>query len=79
MTDEELYLNALRWIRTVAGMHYLGGAFDPEHMRAIANMAADAIAGKPLPDHTKSMEESRKNGREMADRLGKGLTGDEEK
>lgn len=43
--------NALKWIRTVALMHYLGGAFDPEHMRDIANMAADALGGlRELPD-----------------------------
>ena len=38
--------NALLWIRTIAGMHYFGGAFDPEHMRSIANLAADALGAK---------------------------------
>jgi hypothetical protein len=41
-TDAEYrYANALKWIRTVAGLHYFGGAFDPEHMRALANLAGN--------------------------------------
>lgn len=43
--QERLYRqeNALRWIRHLAGLHYLGGAFDPEHMRDLGNIAADAM------------------------------------
>jgi hypothetical protein len=41
--------NALLWIRHLAGLHYLGDAFEPEHMRTLANIAADAL-GPPPPD-----------------------------
>lgn len=40
---EYRYANTLEWIRFLAGLHYMGDAFEPEHMRAIANMAADAL------------------------------------
>ncbi len=66
MSDPEYrYQNALKWIRTIAGMHYLGGAFDPEHMRGIANLAADALAGKDAGDHDEAVAASQERAREM--------------
>jgi hypothetical protein len=41
--------NALEVIRFSATIHYLGGAFDPEHMRSLANLASDALNGDPIP------------------------------
>ena len=62
--------NALKWIRLIAGMHYFGGAFEPEHMRGIANIAADALTGKrDLPDFDESMARSEKKARKWADQL----------
>jgi hypothetical protein len=76
-TTEQRYRNALLWIRTVAGLHYFGDAFDPEHMRGLANMAAGALAGKDLPDFETRMAEGKQRAREMADALGFELTGEE--
>lgn len=45
--------NALEHIRVAAALHYVGGAFDPEHMRGICNLAVAALNGEsipPLPD-----------------------------
>jgi hypothetical protein len=75
---EYRYLNALKWIRCVAGMHYFGGAFDPEHMRGLANMAADAMAGRELPDWDESMAKSEKRARKWADEMQKILDEDRE-
>jgi excisionase family DNA binding protein len=77
-TTEYRYRNALLWIRVAAGMHYFGGAFDPEHMRAIANLAADALSGKDIKDYESAMERSRAKARKWADRLGFELTGEED-
>lgn len=41
--------NALEHIRVAAVLHYAGGAFDPEHMRAIANLATEALNGGTIP------------------------------
>lgn len=71
ITKEERYKNALMWIRVIAGLHYVGGAFDPEHMRTIANMAVDALEGKDLPDCEKSLAESREHAEKMAAEIGK--------
>jgi Ni,Fe-hydrogenase III component G len=73
---EKQYENALLWIRTVAGMHYFGGAFNPEHMRTLANLAADALDGKELPDFEARMAAAKQDAREMADVLGLELTED---
>lgn len=62
--------NTLKWIRLNAGLHYFGGAFDPEHMRRIANLATDAIAGEStLPDFDEAMAESKEKAAEWADRM----------
>jgi hypothetical protein len=45
--------NALEHIRVAAALHHWGGAFDPEHMLGIANLATRALIGEaiePLPD-----------------------------
>jgi len=78
MTPEQRYGNALVWIRTIAGMHYFGDAFDPEHMRALANLAANALAGKDVPDFEERMAEGKRRAREMADALGIELVGSED-
>lgn len=59
--------NFLAWIRFQAGLHYMGGAFDPEHMRALANLAADALDGtKPdEPNYREVMEQAREHGEEL--------------
>ena len=62
------YRNALLWIRTITGMHYFGGAFDPEHMRDLANLAADALDGKDLPDCEDHIRAAQARAREMAAR-----------
>lgn len=69
MASEDSLVNALERIRTIAGLHYFGGAYDPEHMRVLANLAADALDGReipPMPDR----EEMMRRGRELADLLG---------
>jgi len=38
----------LEHIRRVAYLHWIGGAFDPDHMRDIANAAAQALCGEPI-------------------------------
>jgi len=43
------FYRALSHISRLAGLHYVGGAFEPEHMRLIADLAADALAGRPIP------------------------------
>jgi hypothetical protein len=75
---EQRYRNALLWIRTIAGLHYFGNAFDPEHMRELANLAANALAGKDLPDFEIRMAKGKQRAREMADALGIELIGDDE-
>lgn len=65
-TEADRYRNALAWIRHVAGLHYLGGAFDPEHMRDLANMAAAALQGKDFPDYAQAMTEARMKADEFA-------------
>jgi len=77
---EQRYENALKWIFTIAGMHYFGDAFNPEHMRDLANLAANALDldGKDLPDFEDRMAASRQRAREMADALGIELASEEE-
>ena len=72
MLPEDRYRNALLWIRTIAGMHYFGDAFNPEHMRALANLAADALdlRGKDIPDFEERMADAKRRAREMADAPG---------
>jgi hypothetical protein len=41
---------ALDEIRQAATLHYVGGAFDPMHMRAIANFAIGTLDGEDAPD-----------------------------
>jgi hypothetical protein len=62
---------ALKWIRFEAGLHYLGQAFDPEHMRSIANMAADALGNRApeLPDFDEAMKEAQAEGARLAQEL----------
>jgi hypothetical protein len=76
VTPEDRYRNALLWIRTIAGMHYFGDAFNPEHMRNLANLAADALDGKNIPDFEERMAAAKAQARDMADALGIELTGD---
>jgi len=64
--EAQRFRNALIWVRHVAGLHYLGGAFDPEHMRDLANMATAALQGKDLPDYAESMARGREKAAEWA-------------
>jgi hypothetical protein len=69
----EHYANALKWIHHIAALHYMGGAFEPKHMRDLANIAADALdptIRKELPDYEARMAKARERAREMADALG---------
>jgi hypothetical protein len=75
-SPELRYLNALKWIRHIAGMHYFGGAFDPEHMRGLANVAADAMMGRELPDWDEAMEKAQEKARKWADKMQKVLDDD---
>jgi hypothetical protein len=61
--------NALKWLRQVALLHYMGGAFEPEHMRDIANVAAKVIGGKALPDYDLAMARSREKADALYDRV----------
>ena len=70
-TPEERYRNGLLWIRHIAGLHYFGAAFDPEHMRDLANVAANLLDGKDLPDYGERMAAAQERAREMAERFGK--------
>jgi hypothetical protein len=70
---EERYRNALLWVRTIAGMHYLGGAFEPEHMRDLANLAANALTGRDLADFEESAVKARKKAAKWAERFGREL------
>lgn len=47
LTVENL-ANALEAIRRAAWIHWLGGAFNPEHMHGIAAYAAQALCGEPI-------------------------------
>jgi hypothetical protein len=42
--------DALDNIRSVAGLHYIGGGFDPEHMRAISNYCAGILNKEEIPE-----------------------------
>jgi hypothetical protein len=75
---EQRYRNCLLWIRHIAALHYFGGAFNPEHMRTLANLAADTLGGKDLPDYEERMTEAQQRAREMADALGIELAGDDD-
>jgi hypothetical protein len=73
------YENALKWIRLITGLHYFGGAFEPEHMRALANIAANALAGvRDLPDFDESQERAQRKASEWAEKLGLDFAGDDE-
>lgn len=66
--------NALQWIRFVAGMHYIGGAFMPYHMRALANLATEALANdedrKPLPNFEETQEAAKIKAEQLIKELG---------
>ena len=64
--EHQRYKNTLTWIRHVAGLHYFGGAFNPEHMRDLANMATAVLQGKALPDYDEVMDRSRVKAAEYA-------------
>lgn len=60
INSEYRYQNALKWIQAAAMLHYIGGAFEPEHMRAIGNLAADALSGRrDFPDYDEKMAGTR--------------------
>lgn len=69
-TVEDNYANTLKWIAHVAAGHYMGGAFDPEHMKALADLAMTTLAGDELPDFDESMTAARERGREKWQELG---------
>jgi hypothetical protein len=83
---EERYRRALQWIRATAGLHYFGAAFEPEHMRDLANVAADALdlrwsaegtrLHEDLPDYEAAMEQAKISAREWAAGLGLDLAGE---
>ena len=47
--ENERLRNGLAVIARAAGLHYYGGAFDPEHMRVIANYAIGLRNGEANP------------------------------
>lgn len=87
---EERYRRALEWIRVIAGMHYFGLAFEPEHMRDISNMACDALdlrwdpdGGRlrpDLPGYAEHFQAAMEQAGEMAELFGRELAtpGEEE-
>jgi hypothetical protein len=69
--EAERYRNALMWVRIITGMHYYGGAFEPEHMRDLANLAARALDGQDLPDCESLTAESRRRAQAEAGEWGR--------
>jgi hypothetical protein len=41
---------ALEKIRQITAIHYLGAAFEPEHMRAISNYCAGVLNKESMPN-----------------------------
>jgi hypothetical protein len=78
LVSEYRYQNALKWLRSLAGLHYMGGAFDPEHMRDLANIAADALAGRNLADWEDAMEGAQERARKWAGEMSGLLRPDDE-
>ena len=70
--DDRYHTNALRWIKFTAGMHALGGAFDPQHMQDLANFAADALAGEPMDDIDVAIERGKQRAKEWEEAFGWG-------
>lgn len=66
---EENYRNALETIRRVAMLHYIGGAFEPEHMRTLVNIAADALEDRRIPEPL-DREEIQRKATEWAEEYG---------
>lgn len=56
---ERYYNNALHWIRQTALLHYIGDAFDPVHMREIANFATMVLRGEPITDYDATTERAK--------------------
>lgn len=73
MTDTERRTrsleDALRWIRHIANIHYLGQAFDPEHMAAISEFADGALRGEPVPDFAQAMVEAKNRAKVLAEEI----------
>lgn len=46
--DSHFLANALEHIRRMAWAHFIGDAFDPDHMHAISAVAAQALCGEPI-------------------------------
>lgn len=67
--ENDRLANALLWIRYIAGMHYLGQAFEPDHMRALANLATDALVGKEQPNFVETQEGAMKKAEEWHKQL----------
>ncbi len=77
LEQEQRYRNALLWLRLIAFGHYFGGAFDPEHMRDLANVAARALNGEDLPDFDESAAKARKKAAKWAERFGREMAGED--
>ena len=59
--------NALKWVNYLTATHYLGGAFEPGHMRDLSNMAADALdCQRDLPDYEETTAAAREKARVRA-------------
>jgi hypothetical protein len=54
------------WIRHLAALHFIGDAFDPEHMRSLANIASDTVNGKEFPDYYQTTVKARERAFEEA-------------
>ena len=62
---KEYYESTLLWIRHIAGTHYIGDAFEPVHMRELANFATAALRGEPVIDYEAATEEAQRWAAEM--------------
>jgi len=70
LNEEVEYLrNAFMWVHYITSMHYIGQAFDPDHMRALANLAADALARKDLPSFAEATERAQERASEIIDMM----------
>jgi hypothetical protein len=70
MSDEDPYVNGLKWIAHTAAVHYMGQAFQPIHMKGLADLALTVLAGDDLPDFDEAMAAARQRGKQQWEALG---------
>lgn len=56
--ESERLTEALENVRRITALHFLGGGFDPEHMRAISNYCAGVLNGERVPEDLSTAPEA---------------------